>query len=124
MIFKYFNWFYWSINLGSLLSYSFLAYLQQNLSFFVGYVIPLGALILSFLLFLSGKKFIYLNVYYKMSLLKSDFRKILLHKKRTNRLGDVERVSSYLRGVQVSKAEKTPLGTKTTREGVIITIRF
>lgn len=59
-----------------------------------------------------------------MSLLKSDFRKILLHKKRTNRFGDVERVSSYLRGVQVSKAEKTPLGTKTTRESVIITTRI
>lgn len=52
------------------------------------------------------------------------FRKIFLHKKRTNRFGDVKRVSSYLRGVQVSEAEKTPLGTKTTREGVIITIRL
>lgn len=54
MIFKYFNWLYWSINLGSLLSFSLLAYVQQNYSFFFGYLIPLGALFLSFILFLSG----------------------------------------------------------------------
>ncbi len=54
MVFKYFNWLYWSINLGSLLAFLFLAFIQQNMSFFVGYLIPFGALIFSFLLFLSG----------------------------------------------------------------------
>lgn len=54
MVFKYFNWLYWCINLGSLASYSFLAYYQQNYSFFVGYIIPFSALIFSFVLFLIG----------------------------------------------------------------------
>lgn len=54
MVFQYFNWLYWSINLGSLLAYSALAYIQQNSSFFLGYTIPFFCLILSFILFLVG----------------------------------------------------------------------
>ena len=54
MVFKYFNWLYWCINLGSLASFSLLAYLQQNYNFFVGYLIPFVALALSFVLFLVG----------------------------------------------------------------------
>jgi hypothetical protein len=57
MVFKYFNWLYWSINLGSLASFSILAYLQQNYNFFIGYLIPFIALVLSFMLFLIGKFF-------------------------------------------------------------------
>jgi len=59
MVFKYFNWLYWSINLGSLSSILVLAYIQQNYSFFIGYLIPLIALLLSFILFISGKLLIY-----------------------------------------------------------------
>jgi dipeptide/tripeptide permease len=54
MVFKYFNWLYWSINLGSLASFSLLAYLQQNYNFFIGYLVPFVALVLSFVLFLIG----------------------------------------------------------------------
>ena len=54
MVFKYFNWLYWSINLGSLGALGGLAYIQQNYSFFIGYTIPLGCLILAFILFLTG----------------------------------------------------------------------
>lgn len=54
MVFKYFNWLYWSINLGSLLAYSALAYIQQNQSFFLGFIIPFVCLVLSFVLFLIG----------------------------------------------------------------------
>ena len=54
LVFKYFNWLYWCINLGSLASFSLLAYIQQNYNFFIGYLIPFMALILSFLLFLIG----------------------------------------------------------------------
>ncbi|RNA38812.1 Solute carrier family 15 member 4 [Brachionus plicatilis] len=54
MVFKYFNWLYWSINLGSLLAYSVLAYIQQNKSFFLGFTIPFFSLVLSFVLFLIG----------------------------------------------------------------------
>lgn len=54
MTFKYFSWLYWSINLGSLLSFTLLAFVQQNVSFFIGYLVPLVVLVFSFLLFLSG----------------------------------------------------------------------
>jgi peptide/histidine transporter 3/4 len=54
MVFKYFNWLYWCINLGSLLSFSFLAYFQQNYSFFIGFIIPFSVLVLSFVVFLCG----------------------------------------------------------------------
>jgi peptide/histidine transporter 3/4 len=54
MVFKYFNWLYWCINLGSLTSLVLLAYIQQNYSFFIGYLIPLIALTLSFFLFVCG----------------------------------------------------------------------
>jgi solute carrier family 15 (peptide/histidine transporter), member 3/4 len=56
VVFKYFNWLYWCTNIGSLVSFSFLAYFQQNVNFFVGFLIPFGALILSFVIFLCGKK--------------------------------------------------------------------
>jgi peptide/histidine transporter 3/4 len=54
MVFKYFSWLYWSINLGSLLSFTLLAFVQQNVSFYTGYLIPFIVLVFSFLLFLSG----------------------------------------------------------------------
>ena len=59
MVFKYFNWLYWSINLGSLSSILVLAYIQQNYSFFIGYLIPLIALVLSFVLFICGKYYLF-----------------------------------------------------------------
>ena len=54
MVFKYFSWLYWSINLGSLLSFTLLAFVQQNVSFYTGFLIPFIVLVFSFLLFLSG----------------------------------------------------------------------
>lgn len=53
-VFKYFNWLYWCINIGSLSSLSGLAYMQQSESFFEGYTIPWGCLVLAFILFLTG----------------------------------------------------------------------
>jgi hypothetical protein len=54
MVFKYFNWLYWCINIGSLSSFSILAYVQQNVNFFIGYLVPFVSLVLAFLLFLVG----------------------------------------------------------------------
>lgn len=53
-VFKYFNWLYWCTNLGSLLSFSAMAYIQQNVNFFIGYLIPFCVLILAFVLFVTG----------------------------------------------------------------------
>lgn len=60
---SFFNWFYWSINLGAGVSYTLVSYIcqygipqlgGQEWGFFVGYMIPLIMMALAVLIFISG----------------------------------------------------------------------
>eukprot|EP01125_Pyxidicula_operculata_P023014 TRINITY_DN9761_c0_g1_i1.p1 TRINITY_DN9761_c0_g1~~TRINITY_DN9761_c0_g1_i1.p1 ORF type:complete len:576 (-),score=85.38 TRINITY_DN9761_c0_g1_i1:60-1787(-) len=57
----FFNWFYFSINCGSIISFTAIAYVQQEISFSIGLGIPAGVMLLSGLLFIFGSRF-YLKI--------------------------------------------------------------
>ncbi|XP_046859133.1 solute carrier family 15 member 4-like isoform X2 [Xenia sp. Carnegie-2017] len=52
----FFNWFYWFINIGALIAFTLVVYVQQDFSYFFGYLIPVVTLLLSILVFLLGRK--------------------------------------------------------------------
>ncbi|XP_021107460.1 solute carrier family 15 member 3 isoform X2 [Heterocephalus glaber] len=49
---RFFNWFYWSINVGAVFTLLVVAFIQQNLSFLLGYSVLLGCVLLAFFTFL------------------------------------------------------------------------
>jgi peptide/histidine transporter 3/4 len=54
---QYFDKYYVAVNIGSLLSFGIIAYIQQNNSYFLGYIISTAVLGVTLLIFLSGYKY-------------------------------------------------------------------
>lgn len=56
---SFFNWFYWFINVGSGIAFSAVVYIQQEISFFWGFLVPsISIFIANGLLLLQRKKYI------------------------------------------------------------------
>ena len=47
--------FYWFVNLGALIAYTAVAYVQQNVSFAWGYVIPLASMVIALVIFVAAR---------------------------------------------------------------------
>ena len=52
---RFFIWFYWFVNIGGILAFTFVVYVQQNVSYFYGYLIPAFSIVIALIIFLSGK---------------------------------------------------------------------
>lgn len=51
----FFNWFYWFINIGSLLAFTVVVWVQQNYRPFYGYAITAGTMLLAVITFVTGR---------------------------------------------------------------------
>ena len=56
MVQKFFDWFYWFIQVGGLLAFTIVVYLQQEVSFFYGYLITAVSMTFATILLLIGRK--------------------------------------------------------------------
>ncbi|XP_045211600.2 solute carrier family 15 member 4-like isoform X2 [Mercenaria mercenaria] len=52
---SFFNWFYWFINAGAVVAYSGVAYVQQEVGFDFGFLIPLISMIIALIIFMVAK---------------------------------------------------------------------
>ena len=57
MVQKFFDWLYWFIQIGAILAFTVVAYVQQSLSFFNGYLITVISIILATILLLLGRNY-------------------------------------------------------------------
>ena len=53
---KFFNWFFFFIMIGALLAFTVVSYIQQEISFFYGYLISAFSMVLAITILLIGKK--------------------------------------------------------------------
>jgi len=56
MVRKFFDWFYWFIQVGSLLAYTVVAYVQQEVSFFYGFLIASVSIACATILLVIGRE--------------------------------------------------------------------
>ncbi|EDO33176.1 predicted protein, partial [Nematostella vectensis] len=52
---KFFNWFYWFINIGSFLSFTLIVWVQQKYTFFYGYAVTAISMMIGTVVFMTGR---------------------------------------------------------------------
>lgn len=52
---SFFNWFYWFINAGAIVAYSGVAYVQQEVGFDFGFLIPFISMLVALVIFMAAK---------------------------------------------------------------------
>ena len=52
---RFFNWFYWFINIGSFIAFTVIVYVQQQYAFFYGYAITACTMFLAVVVFFMGR---------------------------------------------------------------------
>jgi peptide/histidine transporter 3/4 len=52
---SFFNWFYFSINVGSLIAATAVVYVQENISWTIGFAIPTVAMLVAIVVFVAGR---------------------------------------------------------------------
>ncbi|GFR60369.1 solute carrier family 15 member 4-like [Elysia marginata] len=87
---SFFNWFYWVINIGALIAFTIVAYVQQEISFAWGFFIPTLSMMLAALVFILGrakyKKTAPKVLYYRINPPVTTSKKIWLGKSNLQRI--------------------------------------
>ena len=52
---RFFDWFYWFIQIGGFFAFTVIVYIQQEIAFFYGYLITALSMLLAILIFLAGR---------------------------------------------------------------------
>jgi peptide/histidine transporter 3/4 len=47
--------FYWSINAGAIIAFTAVSYLQQEVTFFYGYLVPFSCMVIALGMFVAGR---------------------------------------------------------------------
>lgn len=58
---RFFDWFYWFVQLGGFIAFTLVVYVQQEISFFYGYLIPSVAIFLGIIIFILGSRIGYID---------------------------------------------------------------
>ena len=116
---QYFDKYYAAVNTGGLIAFGFIAYAQQNDSYFIGYIVPAALLIIALIFFLIGYKF-YIHIQPHDSVI-SNFIPVIInafqtwrkHRRNAQTLGTNRRSSdsSRLLSDQIENSEQLSLTT-------------
>jgi len=99
---QYFDKYYVAVNTGGLLAFGIIAYIQQNINWFIGHVISIALLIVTWIFFLTGYKY-YIHIKPHDSVITNFFPVLInafqtwrKHRRYTRRIANERRSSHKL----------------------------